>query len=223
MVRPQAKVDELRVLGVVIVLLGFNTRIRNVIDLDRHAKFLCGGFHHAGQIQNRELFGELVVNAALAFGCGVVAGNLDTSDRVANVKETARLSALAVNGERLSDGGLNTKAIQHSTEDVVIVEAIDQRLIERGFVGHRSVNDALIEVGGANAPDLAGEHHVVAVVGLREGVKGAGLLREGKYIFAAIVFDSNVTLFDVNVGCAVLTHGPQLDKVTIRQEFSDGE
>src|ERR1700674_5690564 len=153
---------------------------RNVIDLDRTAQFLCGGFHHVGQIQNRELFGELVVNAALAFGCGVVAGNLDTSDRVANVKETARLSALAVNGERLSDGGLNTKAIQHSTEDVVIVEAIDQRLIERGFVGGLVQYTPRGSWGGGRDPPIfvRGNIFFGVVVDLREVIKGAGLLRE---------------------------------------------
>src|SRR5713226_8281515 len=223
MVRLQAEVDELRVLGVVIVLLGLHTRIRNVIDLDRHSKFLRGGFHHAGQIQNGKLLGELVVNAALAFGCRVMTRNLDTSDRIPNVEETARLTALTIDRERLADGRLHAETIEDGAEDVVIIEPIDECFIERGFVRHRSVNDALIEVRGTNAPDLAREHHVVAVVHLREVIEGSGLLRERQHVLAAVVFDGDVALLDVDVRRAVLAHGPQFDEVPIRQEFADGE
>src|SRR6267143_326733 len=112
MMRLQAQVDELRVLRVVIVLLGLDTRIRNVIDLNRHAKFSCGGFHHVCQVQNRKLFSELVVNTALTFGGGVMTSNLDTSDRVPDVEESARLPALSVDRERLADGCLYAKSIE---------------------------------------------------------------------------------------------------------------
>src|SRR6266550_448053 len=77
--------------------------------------------------------------------------------------------------------------------------------------------------GSAKTPDLASEHHVVAVVHFREVIEGARLLREGKYVLAAVVFDGDVALFDVNVGGAVLAHGAQLDEVTIRQKFANGE
>jgi len=81
----------------------------------------------------------------------------------------------------------------------------------------------LIKVRGSNAPDLAREHHVVAVVHLREVIKGSRLLRERNHVLAAVVFDGDVALFDVDVGRAVLAHGSQLDEVTIRQEFADCE
>src|SRR5260370_37580653 len=119
MVRLQAELDKLRMLGVVVVLLGLDTRIRKVIDLDRHAKFLCGGFHHVGQVQNGELFGELVVNAALAFGCGVMTSNLDTSDRVPNVEKAARLTALTGDRQWLAAGRRYADTI--SDRDAVVV------------------------------------------------------------------------------------------------------
>src|SRR5712692_4570436 len=149
--------------------------------------------------------------------------NLDASDRVPNVEETACLTALAVHRERLADGCLHAEAIENRAENVVVIEAIDERFIQRSFVRHRSVYDTLIEVRGANAPDLAGEHHVVAVVHLREVIKGSGLLREGDYVLAAVVFDGDVAFFDVEVGRAVLAHSPQFDEVAIREEFADGE
>ena len=119
-----------------------------------------------GQFEHGKLFCELIIDAALASGSRVVTGDLDATHGVANVEETARLSSLAVNGERLSDGRLNTKAIQDGAKDIIIVEAIDQRLIERCFVRHCSVNDSLVQVRSAKTPDLAGKHHVVAVVNL---------------------------------------------------------
>ena len=63
---------------------------------------------------------------------------------------------LSVNGERLSDGGLHAEAIEHRAEDVVVIEAIDERLVQSDFVGHGAVDHALIQIGGAQSPDLAG-------------------------------------------------------------------
>src|SRR5438876_6506153 len=111
MVRLQAKVDELRMLCIVIVVLGFHARIGDVIDLHRHAKFVCGRFHYPGQVENGELFGELVVNPALAFGGRVMTGNLDTSNGVPYVEEAACLPSLAVYGERLADGRLHAETV----------------------------------------------------------------------------------------------------------------
>ena len=219
----QSEVDEFRMFCIVIVLLCLNARIGNVIDLHRHAKFVCGRFHYPGQVENGELFGELVVNPALAFGGRVMTGNLDTSHGVPNVEEAACLPALAVDSERLADGCLHAETVQDGAEHVVVVESIDQRLIQRGFVRHRSVNHALIEVCGSNAPNLAGKHNVVAVVHFREVIKGPGLLREGNHILAAVMFDGDVAFFDVDVGRAIFAHGPQLDEMTIRRKLTDGK
>jgi len=131
------------------------------------------------QFEDGKLFRELIIDAALASGCRVVAGDLDAAHGIADIEETARLAALAVDRERLPDSRLYAETIEDRAEDVVVVEAIDERFIERGFVRHRPVNDALIKVRGANAPDLAREHHVVAVVHLREVIKGSRLLRKG--------------------------------------------
>src|SRR5205807_524292 len=70
---------------------------------------------------------KLVVHAAFAPRRGVVAGNLDAANRIANVQEAAGLSALPVHGERLADGSLHAKAVQHRPENIVVVETIDQR------------------------------------------------------------------------------------------------
>ena len=57
--------------------------------------------------------------------------------------------------------------------------------------------------------------NVVGVVHLAEVVERARLLGVGEGIFATIVLNGDVALFDVNVGGAVLAHGAQLDQVAI--------
>src|SRR5437879_5130629 len=130
-------------------------------------------------------------------------GNLDTSNGVTDVEEPARLAALPVYRERLADGRLHAETVEDGAEHVVIVEAIDQFFSKRGFVRHGSVNHALIEVRGPNAPNPASKHDVVAIVHFREVIKGPGLLREGNYVLAAVVFDGNVAFFDVAVGRSI--------------------
>ena len=56
----------------------------------------------------------------------IQAGDLDAAHGVANVEEAARLPALAVDRQRMADGGLRAEAVQHRAEDLVVVEAVDQ-------------------------------------------------------------------------------------------------
>src|SRR5882672_11514438 len=141
MMRLQAEVDELGVFCVVVVLLGLDARVGNVIDLDGNSNFPCSSFYKMGQIQDRELLCKLVVDPAFVLGSRVVASEFDASHRITNIEEAARLPALAVDGEGLSDGCLDAETIQDGAEDIVVVETIDERFIQRNFVGHGSVND----------------------------------------------------------------------------------
>src|SRR5579864_1563774 len=153
-------------LGIVIVLFGFDARIRKMVNFDVHSQFFADCFYHLREFENRELLRELVVNSALAARGRILASDLDTANRIAYVEETAHLSALAVHGKRLTDGRLYAKAIKHGAKHVIIVEAIDKRFVEGDLVSHRAVHHSLIQIGGANSPNLAGKHDVVAVMNL---------------------------------------------------------
>src|SRR5207247_9132078 len=146
-------------------------------------------------------------------GRGCLSGNLEAPNRIAKVQEASGLSALPVHGERLADGSLHAKAVQSRPENIVVVETIDQRFVEGAFIGHRSVNDTLIQVRSANSPDFAGEHDVVAVVNLGRVVVGRRLLGEGNGVPATVMFDGNVTFLDVDVGGAVFAHRAELDEL----------
>src|SRR5208282_5942564 len=149
---------------------------------------------------NRKLFRELVEDAALALRRRIQTGDLDASNRITNIEKTAGLAALAVHGERVPDGCLNAETIEHGAKDFVVIEAVDQRLVQRDFIGHGSVDHALVEVGGAQSPRLAGEQDVVTVVDLREMVKGTRLFGIRHGVAPPVVLDGDVAFFDINIG-----------------------
>ena len=142
-------------------------------------------------------------------------GELDALERVADVEEAAGLAALAVDGQRVADDGLDAEAVEHRAEHLVVVEAGEEALVPLGLLGLDAVDDALVQVGGAQAPDPAGEVDVVGVVHLGQVVERAGQLGEGERVLAALVLDLDVALFDVDVGRAVLAHRPELDEVGV--------
>src|SRR5262249_55100551 len=96
------------------------------------------------QVQNGKALGELVVDAALALGSGIVTSDFDAANGVANVEKSARLAAFAIDGERLTNGGLNAEAVEDGAEDVVVVEAVDECFILRRLVSHGAIDDALV-------------------------------------------------------------------------------
>ena len=102
----------------------------------------------------------------------------------------------------------------------VVIEAVDQGFVERRFVGHGAVHHALVQIGGAQAPDLAGEHDVVAVVHLGEVVERAGLLGKRQHVFAAVMLDGDIALFDIDIGRAVFAHRPEFHQVAVRLELA---
>src|SRR5208283_3760237 len=130
---------------VVIVLLSLDTRIRQVLDLNLESHLFPGDFHHLGKLQDSELLRELVEHAELALLGRVEACNLDAAHGVANIQESARLSTLSVNRERVSQGRLGAETIQHGPEYFVVVKAVDQSFIQLGLVSYGAVHHTLVE------------------------------------------------------------------------------
>ena len=154
---------------------------------------------------------------------GLLDRQLDAGEGVADVEEAAGLAAGAVDGQRVADHRLQAEAVEHGAEDLVVVEAGDQALVAGGLLGLDPVDDALVEVGGAQAPGAAGEVDVGRVVDLGAVVERAGQLRERQGVLAPLVLDLDVALLDVDVGLAVLPHRPQLDQVAVGDVVADRE
>ena len=146
--------------------------------------------HQLGELRDGELLGELVEDAELAQLGGVVHCELDALERVADVETAAGLAALPVDGERVADHGLHAEAVEDGAEDLVVVEARHEPLIHGRLVRLDAVDEALVEVGRAQAPDAAGEVDVVRVVDLGQVVERARELRERQRVAAALVWIS---------------------------------
>jgi hypothetical protein len=82
---------------------------------------------------------------------------------------------------------LDAEAVQRRAERVVVVEPGGQPIVELRFVGLDPVDDALVQVGRARAPDPAREMDVRGVVDLGEVVEAARELREQDRVLAALV------------------------------------
>jgi UDP-sulfoquinovose synthase len=221
--RVEAEVEQRGVTRVVVVLFLLDPRVVDVLDLDRVAEVLGGMLDQVGEVDDRELLGELVEDPELAALGGVLDRQLDAVDRVADVEEAARLAAAPVDGERVADHRLQAEAVEHRAEDLVVVEAGDQALVGGGLVGLDPVDDALVEVRRAQAPGAAGEVDVGRVVDLRAVVERGGQLRERQRVAAPLVLDPDVALLDVDVGLAVLAHRAELDQVALGDVVADRE
>src|ERR1035438_10514608 len=73
----------------------------------------------------------------------------------ANASTAAGLPTAAVDGQGVSGGRLRAEAVQHGAENVVVIEAVDQPVVQRGLIRHGAVHHALVEVGCAT---IAGLH-----------------------------------------------------------------
>ncbi len=214
-VRSQTELRQLGVRGVVVVLLQLDPGIVQVLDPDVEPDLGAGVAHQLGELDDRELLGELVEHAELARLGRMQDRELHALERVDDVQVAARLAALAVRGQRVSDHGLQAEAVQGRAEHVVVVEPRQQALVEPGLLGLDPVHDPLVEVGRAQAPDPAREVDVVRVVHLRQVVHRAGQLRERQGVRAPVVLDLEVALLDVDVRRAVLAHRAELDQVRV--------
>ncbi len=122
----------------------------------------------------------------------------------------------------MPDDGLDAEPVENGAEHAVVVETRGQVRVEVRLARLLPVDDALVQIGGPQSPDPTGELDVVAVVDLGQVVEGPRLLRVGQGVGPALVGDLDETLFDIDVGCSVLTHGAELDQMDRRVVLGDG-
>src|SRR5215216_6400623 len=221
-VRFEAQVEEARVLGVVVVVVLLDARVLDALHPGLDAELVRGVHHQLSELPDRELLGELVENPHLAALGGVFHGELDAAHRVADVEVAPCLGTVAVDRERVADGRLHTEAVEDRSEDLLVIEAVYEAPVALGLLRDGPVDDALVQVRGPQAPDLAGEVDVVGVVDVAEVVPASWLLRERQKILAPVVLDLDVALFDVYVGLAVLTHRAELHQVAVGHVLAYG-
>src|SRR5260370_1654888 len=94
------------------------------------------------------------------------AGQLNAANCIPKIKETARLSSASVIRQQMSNSRLSAEPIQDRAKYLVIIEPINESFVQCDFVSYGSIHHALIKIRGAKPPDLAREHHIVAIVDL---------------------------------------------------------
>src|SRR3954469_14514955 len=109
-----------------------------------------------GQLQDRPLLGELVKEPELARAGRGVRRQLYTAHGVPDVYKTARLAALAINGDRVPARRLSAEAVERRPKDAVVVIAVGEGRVQGRLLGLDVVDDTLVEVGGPKAPGPAG-------------------------------------------------------------------
>src|SRR5690348_13680341 len=137
-----------------------------MIDCHSKPQFLCGALYGHCEIQHRELLGELLEYTEFTGSRGIEARQFDATHRIADIKKATRLAAFAVNRQRMPDSGLRAEVIQYCAQHVVVVEAVDQPFIKYCIIRHGAVDHSLLQVCGAQSPDLAAERDIMAVMNL---------------------------------------------------------
>ena len=159
---PQAQ--EAGIDRVVVVGLFLHAWVGQMVDRHIEAQFRSGALHDTGEIEHTKLLGKLVEDAELTAVGRVEHGQLDAGQGIADIEETAGLTTLTIDGQGHADHCLNQKAVEHRTEDAVIVEAGTQALIEAYLVRIDTIDNPLVQIGGAQPPDPAGEVDIDTIV-----------------------------------------------------------
>src|SRR5579872_4830706 len=145
----ESKFDKAGMRSMIVMLLCLNARIGEVANLCLQAKTFALIDDHLCQRSKRELFGELVEDAVLAFRGRRVDGQFDALDGIAQVDIAARLLAFAINTKRVADSGLDAEAVEGCAVDLIIVKTGCQARILPGLPGLNAIDNTLIQVGGA--------------------------------------------------------------------------
>jgi hypothetical protein len=88
-----------------------------------------------------------------------------------DVEVAGCLSSPSIHAERHARRGLHARSVQNRVEDLVVVEAINQALVQCDLVCHRAINHFLVQVGRAKSSDVTAEHDVVTVARLGKVTK----------------------------------------------------
>ncbi len=104
--------------------------------------------HELGQVPHPVRLGHLVEDLDPIASCRrVEQRQLDAADEITDVDEGAGLAAGAVDGEWMTNGGLDEQAVEHRAVVAVIVEPIDQPRVGQRLGGIGAPDDALVQVG----------------------------------------------------------------------------
>src|SRR5690606_40418436 len=132
-------------------------------------------------------------------------------------------------GKGITNGRLDEETVQHRAVIAVIIEAVDELLVKARFLRMRAPDDALVQVGDAQAVILGIVLEQQLIQALGHMVDGARIgrvkdfLRDrvaGKCFYA----NSEVTLRNgrTNGGVAINAHGAEMHQMRIEAHLDQG-
>ena len=153
-VRPQAEIDQLGMLRVVVMLLRFHARRRACARFRPSCPFRVAAACTMCASSSTENCSVNWLNTRHSPGAAGFRQAISMQRTVSRISRNPRVwPPLPYTVKGCPDRGLHAEAVQHGAENFVVIEAIDQRFIQRDFVGDGSVHHALIQIRGAHAPD----------------------------------------------------------------------
>ncbi|CAB4866884.1 unannotated protein [freshwater metagenome] len=165
----------------------------------------------------------------LASGRWVVQGNLDATNRIADVNEGPGLTTSTVHGQRVTNGGLHQEPVQHGAVVTVVVKAVNESLVEGGLRSLGSPHDSLVQVGDTNlvVGRIESEHQLVHRLGQvihRTGVSGVQDLAVQQTFFGRHLHGEIALRNWCGAGPTVTvdTHGAEVHELNVETRSDDG-
>src|SRR5580704_8435486 len=111
----QSELDQSRVFCIVVMFLGLDAGVRQVLDFDLKSHLTANCLHQFSQLQNCELFGELIEDSEFTLVRWIQTCDLDTTHGVSNVQKSSRLASLSVHSQYMAQSRLCTKPVQNGS------------------------------------------------------------------------------------------------------------
>ena len=140
----KAQIEQLRVDGVVVVLLLFHTWWVKVGDLSCPFE---GFGNHVGHVKDRERLSELVEHAELALFGRVQTCQLNTGQGVSDVEHSSGLPAFSKHCDWVANDRLGAESVDDRSKNTVIVKTRRQVRMLRRLRCLLPVDNTLVQIG----------------------------------------------------------------------------
>ena len=219
----QTEFEQARMVGIVVVILGLDARIGQVLDFDVQAERAAHALDAIGQFIDRECLRELVKNPQLARIDRVLDREANAIQRVLEVEIAAGLTTRSIHSQRVPRDSLHDEAVEGCSKHFVVGEGREERLIVVVLIGLEPVDRPLHEIGDADVPDPTVVPEQIGVHDLGRVVEAAGLPGEERLLGSPSELQIKPPFGDIDIGCAVFAHRAELDQVAVGAVIPNAE
>src|SRR4029077_5659651 len=150
-----AKIQKILVVGLVIMVFGFATRIFQIFYFRGNSQIARGLLDDVREIGDIVDFLELVEHAVLSRGGGIFQREREALHGIAQRQESALLVALPKRRKRLANHSLTAESIDGRSEGLVEINTRQQARVLFHTIDASSEDNALHDIGCAQTPNPA--------------------------------------------------------------------